>query len=290
MKLNKLTKLVSAALLTCTLTNAYAGYFLYKPMGGLKPVGSGTTPPPTPLQCNTPWGTTLADKQSAIAYLIAQGTSEQPCVSQVRTCNNGVLSGTYTQQTCQAAPVYTYAQFLANPAIAANGYQINTALYGKFTTDYAISSGKHYLEINFVNFRPEVGITTQATNDTGQTLATYPLENKTNAAAMYVTTSLSNRFAYVSSTAATVASNNGTIASYDRGIIGIAIDADNNQVTYYNQNGAIGTLNIKLPKPWYFTIARGNSNSDGALNATINTGYAPFSLTPPSGFRKGLYH
>ena len=52
--------------------------------------------------CTLPWGGTIASGTSVQAYAasaVACGTS---CVSQTRTCTNGVLSGAYTSQSCSA--------------------------------------------------------------------------------------------------------------------------------------------------------------------------------------------
>ena len=50
-------------------------------------------------RCTLPWGVTIAHGSSVTAYLTSCGSS---CSSQTRTCNDGVLSGTYTNRTCKA--------------------------------------------------------------------------------------------------------------------------------------------------------------------------------------------
>jgi hypothetical protein len=52
--------------------------------------------------CSLPWGGTIGNGQSVTAYLAA-GPVGQACSAQTRTCTNGALSGSYTQQTCTAA-------------------------------------------------------------------------------------------------------------------------------------------------------------------------------------------
>jgi hypothetical protein len=58
----------------------------------------------TGCSCNLPWGGTLADGQSVTAYSTNAPGCGSSCtaVSQVRTCNNGVLSGaaTFSSQGC----------------------------------------------------------------------------------------------------------------------------------------------------------------------------------------------
>jgi len=49
--------------------------------------------------CNLPWGGTINHGQSVTAFQAACGT----CTSQSRTCSGGVLSGTFTNQSCAAS-------------------------------------------------------------------------------------------------------------------------------------------------------------------------------------------
>lgn len=50
--------------------------------------------------CNLPWGGTINNGQSVTAYQAASVACGQTCASQTRTCSGGVLSGTYTHQSC----------------------------------------------------------------------------------------------------------------------------------------------------------------------------------------------
>ncbi len=54
--------------------------------------------------CNTPWGTTILNGTSVTAYSISTGTPSNTCASnsQTRTCTNGILSGSYTNESCTA--------------------------------------------------------------------------------------------------------------------------------------------------------------------------------------------
>lgn len=278
--------LITLLLYGFVASHAQAGYFIMKSVSGIKPVNTSA-----PLaQCTTPWGTSLASGLSVTAFAKAEATTDQPCTSEKRTCANGVLSGTYTHQSCKAAPALNFAKFAENVAVAANGYSVSTPLYGKYVANVPIYSGKHYVEVSFASFRSEIGVTTQSAHDAGWASATYPLERQPNAAALYMTTSLSNRLAYLHSSSAALIGNYTGVASYDSGTIGVAIDADTNQMYWQNQNGVIGAVSVKLPKPWYFTIARGNSNAEGKLNATLNSGYQPFTYAIPTGYRRGLYY
>lgn len=50
--------------------------------------------------CNRPWGGTITHGASLTAYQAASVPAGQTCQSQTRTCNNGVLSGSYLHETC----------------------------------------------------------------------------------------------------------------------------------------------------------------------------------------------
>jgi hypothetical protein len=50
--------------------------------------------------CFLPWGGTIASGSSVTAYQSPSVPSGNPCISEVRTCTNGILSGTYTNQAC----------------------------------------------------------------------------------------------------------------------------------------------------------------------------------------------
>jgi hypothetical protein len=55
-----------------------------------------------PSSCTLPWGGTIANGASVTAY---QASTGNPCITQTRTCTNGVLSGSYTYQTCTNSDV-----------------------------------------------------------------------------------------------------------------------------------------------------------------------------------------
>ncbi len=78
--------------------------------------------------CNLPWGGTIADGASVTAYQTALVAQPTTCSSETRSCSNGVLSGSYTNQACTA----TTATFTALPASIAYG--------GKATLTWASSN------------------------------------------------------------------------------------------------------------------------------------------------------
>lgn len=54
----------------------------------------------TPSSCSAPWGGTVAHGSGVYAYASSSVSCGSSCSSQYRTCNNGTLSGSYTQPSC----------------------------------------------------------------------------------------------------------------------------------------------------------------------------------------------
>jgi len=55
-------------------------------------------------RCTLPWGGTISNGQSVTAYQNSSVPFGSSCVSQVRTCNNGSLSGSYQYSSCAVQP------------------------------------------------------------------------------------------------------------------------------------------------------------------------------------------
>ena len=183
-----------------------------------------------------------------------------------------------------------FGLFNVGEGVNADRISAYTPKYGRVTVGAKpITSGKHYVELYAKGFRHEFGITTKATNDTLSLSAVYPLENKTDAVAAYLTNVSSNVFGYINASAATKISGPLSTCPDSNCMVGLAIDADNNTVTWIGPSGTIGSYTILMPKPWYVTVARGNSNTGGELSVELNTGQKAFTYAVPSGFRPGLY-
>ena len=54
----------------------------------------------TSASCTTPWGTNVANGGSVTAYQSSSVNAPGVCTSETRTCSNGTLSGSYTNQSC----------------------------------------------------------------------------------------------------------------------------------------------------------------------------------------------
>lgn len=58
---------------------------------------------PPPNSCTTPWGTTVVDGGSVVAFQNATEACGGSCTMETRVCNNGTLTGSYTNQNCSVA-------------------------------------------------------------------------------------------------------------------------------------------------------------------------------------------
>ena len=56
------------------------------------------------LSCDLPWGGSITSGSSVVAYQSPSVNSPAVCVSQNRNCNDGTLSGSYTNQSCTVNP------------------------------------------------------------------------------------------------------------------------------------------------------------------------------------------
>jgi len=107
---------------TCQSNGTLSGSFTYQ---------NCTVTPPN--SCSLPWGGTIADGQSVTAYQTLTVPNGQVCASQTRTCNNGVLSGSYTFQNCTVNPPVTCALpwgGTINVGQSVTAYQGSTVAYG----------------------------------------------------------------------------------------------------------------------------------------------------------------
>lgn len=57
----------------------------------------------TTASCSLPWGGTISSGQTTAAYLNSSEPCGSSCQSQSRTCNDGTLSGSYTNQSCSVS-------------------------------------------------------------------------------------------------------------------------------------------------------------------------------------------
>jgi hypothetical protein len=56
------------------------------------------------LSCSLPWGGTIQHGGTVTAWLGSSVAYDEQCSSQVRTCQNGILSGSYVNRSCTQRP------------------------------------------------------------------------------------------------------------------------------------------------------------------------------------------
>lgn len=91
-------------------------------------ISLGTCNGPT---CTLPWGGTIASGGSVTAYQTSSVVSPTPCASELRFCTDGVLGGTYTNQSCTV----THPSCTLGGATVASGTSITTG-YPSATVAY----------------------------------------------------------------------------------------------------------------------------------------------------------
>lgn len=78
--------------------------------------GSNTYQSCGPNACNLPWGGTISDGQSVVAYSASTPPPWQNCstIAETRACTNGILSGSYAQKSCVSPPPPVEVSISAN--------------------------------------------------------------------------------------------------------------------------------------------------------------------------------
>jgi type IV pilus modification protein PilV len=96
--------------------------------------------------CTTPWNATVASGGSTTAYLASSVLSPSTCTSELRFCNDGVLAGTYTNQSCSVIPTYAITVAAANSSgsvssSTCNGGSCSGLVAGTYTVAVTLSGG-----------------------------------------------------------------------------------------------------------------------------------------------------
>ncbi len=96
--------------------------------------------------CTTPWNATVASGGSTTAYLASSVLSPSTCTSELRFCNDGVLAGTYTNQSCTVIPTYAITVAAANSSgsvssSTCNGGSCSGLVAGTYTVAATLSGG-----------------------------------------------------------------------------------------------------------------------------------------------------
>ncbi len=80
--------------------------------------------------CNLPWGGSIASGSTITAFQTSSVACGSSCSSEVRTCTNGALSGSFTNQSCSVAPGTR-----ANGSACALGCSCTSGYCGQFYPD-----------------------------------------------------------------------------------------------------------------------------------------------------------
>jgi hypothetical protein len=138
-------------------------------------------------------------------------------------------------------------------------------------TTLAVFSGKWYAELTCSSTSVDCSI--------GVSLSTFPVSSSSR------NYSFDDGVAYIANGSKYV---NGSSSSYGASyatndVIGIAIDFDNNQITFYKNGTSQGPISKTLLGSYVISVTGGNSGVSETV--ILNAGQRAFSYTAPSGFR-----
>ena len=143
-------------------------------------------------------------------------------------------------------------------------------------TTLAASSGKYYAEVTastvYVgNFGANLSI--------GVTLATFPSDsNSRNYSFSDTVTYYATGVKYINNSSSSYG------ASYTSGdVIGMAIDFDNDQITFYKNGASQGAISKSFSGDYVITVTEGDSS--GSSTVILNAGQRAFAYSAPSGYK-----
>jgi len=104
------------------------------------------------------------------AYQAASVLSPSTCTSQLRSCNNGILSGTYSYQSCTVVPTYSITATAASgsgsvTSSICNGGSCSGLVAGTYTVAVALSGGNTCTKSYTIS---SANIAVTVNKDTGQ--------------------------------------------------------------------------------------------------------------------------
>lgn len=215
--------------------------------------------------CALPWGGTIALNDEVLAYPAASVPFGESCVSEVRSCIKGVLTGSNTSPSCTvAAPTFDTTFDAANKAGTVTLYANNLQAYswvgnygftgyvGEPSNPYAFSTrgrttGKWYFELTL--------------SGNG-----------------YMRGGVANLAGAVNSKPAVGPVQSG-------GFYGFAVDLDARRIDWYN---SACTLVSSMAIPGGSTYHAFFEGGGGGQTVTANFGGSTFRCTPPAGHTAGF--
>jgi Tfp pilus assembly protein PilV len=133
-------------------------------------VGGGCTGAPS-ADCTLPWGGTIVSGNSTTAYQSAAVPFGSSCLSQTRTCSNGTLSGTYTNQSCSVLPALDctapWGTSVAN-GISITAYLASTVISPAICTSETRTCTSGTLSGSYTHETCSVSVSTCVTTVTGK--------------------------------------------------------------------------------------------------------------------------
>ena len=135
---------------SCTTTTGQPGSWQYYANYNGCPAWVCVANSTTGQSCTTPWGTTIAHNATTTAYQSATVGSGSSCVSEVRACNNGSLSGSYQNASCVVGSGISCSSIALQPTSGAtvNGNSFTTYRDRYIFANRSIpTTGKWYFEV-----------------------------------------------------------------------------------------------------------------------------------------------
>lgn len=237
-----------------------------------------------PTSCTGPdWAGEIQDAASITAYQSSVVSYGSSCVSELRTCANTVLGGSFTHQSCSvASPTYPVMQL--GSAISGNPANTVTENGLRFTINNTGGSGGGDWRANDMAFA-------SSCKTSGKWYWEMQIIGVGNSG--YIGATYSTSSAYPSATGMGMYSQGGTsytgVASttsstYGGKIVGFILDMDARTIRT-TINGAPQAANTYVfPVDSCVRPASGVSTFWGGLDARMNFGGTPFAYTPPVGF------
>lgn len=160
---------------TCN-NGTLSGSYLHQTCTPCDPTAPGSpcsVPPDPPENCTTPWGSTVLHGNSVQAFATATVPYGTTCNSQVRTCNDGTLSGSFANASCTVDPAANCTTPWGTTVLHGNvvqAFQNATVAYGASCIGENRSCNNGTLSGSFSNQNCTVGPPPNCTTEWGATV------------------------------------------------------------------------------------------------------------------------
>ena len=120
--------------------------------------------------CSLPWGGSIANGASVTAYVSASPSCGTSCSSQTRTCSDGSLSGSYTNQSCSTRCCLPWGGSIASGS-STTAYQASSVACGNSCVSQTRSCSGTTLSGSYTNASCSVAGCSSCTRPWGGTIA-----------------------------------------------------------------------------------------------------------------------